>query len=101
MIVLAVKIVAIAFFLNLLYELLHSLLYETCLRAPLPRYVYLILKGAVFDGIVIGGMYYLTAQAGATALFIQSQPLQIILFTVIAIIFAYAWEIYSLKAKKW
>src|SRR3989344_484950 len=94
------KITLFAFFLNLLYELLHSLLYTTCLKAPLKKYVYLILKGAAFDALVIGIIY----QIGAV-IFQEQNPFrdiaQIGAFAAITIVFAYIWEIYSLKKKKW
>ncbi len=82
-----------AFFINLLYELLHSLLYKTCLEAPLKKYIYLILKAAIFDGFVISILYFLT--------FLVFNSYQLIIFLVASLIFAYIWEIYSLKAGKW
>lgn len=85
---LILKLLFITFFLNLLYELLHSLLYTTCLEARLPKYVYLILKAAIFDAFAIAIIYYMTQGS-------------IILFAVFCIMFAYFWEWYSLKKKKW
>jgi len=94
------KIFFTAFFISLLYELLHSILYKTCLNAPLKKYVYLILKAAIFDGFAISAMYYLTY------LIFNNQDIfsnyyQLILFFSISLMFAYAWEIYSIKAGKW
>jgi hypothetical protein len=83
----------VAFFLNLLYELLHSVLYTTCLEAPLKKYVYLMLKAAIFDGIVIMIMYYATN--------LISHEGWLIAFLIASLLFAYLWEIYSLKVGKW
>ena len=87
------KIFFAAFFINLLYELLHSVLYETCLKAPLKRYIYLILKAAVFDGIAI------------VALFIISYSLvpgyYLAVFLPASILFAFEWEIYALGGGRW
>jgi len=88
-----IKIFFIAFFLNLLYEILHSLLYLTCLEAPSKKYVYLIIKGAIFDGFSITIIYLISL--------FPPNNLQILVFLSISLIFAYAWEVYSLKKKKW
>lgn len=100
MIPLMAGIFIVAFFLNLLYELLHSILYETCLKAPLKKYIYLILKGALFDGVAIAVIYF-----GTYVAFKSPNPFdniyQIIVFGLISFIFAYMWEVYSLKKKKW
>lgn len=84
----------ISFFINLLYELFHSVLYTTCLEAPLKTYMYLILKAALFDGIVITGIYFFVSV-------VFRGSLQILLFIVISLVFAFAWEKYSLAKGKW
>ncbi len=83
----------VGFFLNLLYELLHSLLYKTCWEADLKKYVYLILKAALFDGFSIAVMYFL--------IFTVFARNQFLIFTVVSLVFAFAWEVYSVKAGKW
>ena len=94
MIILAIKIFFVAFFLNLLYELLHSLLYTTCLKASLKRYIYLMLKASLFDGFVITLFYVVT-------FLLSPRHYSLLAFVVINLLFAYFWEIYSLKAGKW
>lgn len=89
-----VKIFFVAFFLNLLYELLHSVLYTTCLEAPLKKYIRLMLKAAIFDGLAITIIYLV-------AFFIFPKYYQLSAFLIISLIFALAWEIYSLKKGKW
>ena len=88
MVVLLIKILTTALLFNLLYELCHSFLYKTCLEAKLEKYVYLILKAAVFDGLIIVAGHVITG--GNRAIFIA-----------LCLLFAYVWEVYSLKKKKW
>jgi len=95
-----IKIFFITFFINLLYELLHSLLYKTCEEASLKKYIYLIIKGAVFDGISIVLIYFLSFLI-FKAQNIFENYFQLFFFFIISIIFAYLWEIYSLKSGKW
>lgn len=84
----------VAFFINLLYELLHSTLYKTALEASLQRYVYLMLKGALFDGFSIAIMYLFTS-------LVFAKEVQMIGFLIFAVVFAYVWEKYSLSKGKW
>lgn len=95
-----IKIFIAALFINLLYELAHSILYKTCLDASLKRYVFLILKAAVFDGAVI-----LVAYLSVSFIFqsrnVFSSFYQFSVFALIILVFAYIWEIYSLKKEKW
>ncbi|OGZ63038.1 MAG: hypothetical protein A3C58_00595 [Candidatus Staskawiczbacteria bacterium RIFCSPHIGHO2_02_FULL_34_10] len=100
MIVLLVKIFVIAFFINLLYEVLHSVLYKTCLESNLQKYIRLILKAAIFDGFVITIIYYIEYIIFKNQNLFYSSS-QIITFSLISLFFAYIWEIYSLKKKKW
>lgn len=97
---LIIKILIIGFFINLLYELLHSVLYKTCLEASLRKYTYLMLKAALFDGLVIGVVYYISY-----LIFNNVNPflntLQLTTFLLLSLTFAYAWEIYSLRREKW
>lgn len=97
---LIVQLFFIAFFLNLLYELLHSVLYTTCLQMPLKRYVLLILKASTVDAVWITSFYLITF-----AIFKNENPLnnpyQLALFAGLSICWAYGWEAYSLKNKRW
>ena len=58
------------------------------------KYIYLILKAAIFDGAVISIIYYFASLVG-------NSSYQLIIFSFTTLIFAYIWEIYSLKAGKW
>jgi len=83
-----VKIFLAAFFLNLLYEMLHSLLYTTCLEAPLKRYVYLMMKACLFDASAITLIYVISLGNW-------------LVFVVASLLLAYFWEWHSLRKKKW
>jgi len=86
--VLIFKIFLIAFCINLLYELAHSWLYETCQKASWKKYAYLMFKGALFDGAMITLVYYLANG-------------NIVIFVLLALVFAYAWEFVAVKNKRW
>jgi len=100
MFLILINLFIIAFFINLLYEMLHSLLYKTCYQADLKRYVYLMLKGASFDGFWITFAYFVTYLIFQN-INIFNNYLQLSLFIIVSILFAYTWEIYALKDKKW
>lgn len=100
MFVIIVKIIVISFFTNLLYELFHSVLYTTCLEMPVKKYVRLIFKASSVDAILIAGFYLITY-----VIFKNENPLmnnyQLGLFFIMSIAWAYLWEIYSIKHKRW
>ncbi len=100
MIDLLINLFLISFFINLVYEISHSFLYKTCLEVSTKRYVYLILKGACFDGFVITIFYYCSYLIFKTQNIIENY-LQLAFFILISLLFAYFWEAYSLKAGKW
>jgi len=82
------KLLFIAFTLNLVYELCHSILYHTCWDMALTEYVPLMLKAAAIDAVWI------------TLIFLTTS-FNIVLFLVIAIVWAYIWEVFSLRTGRW
>ena len=94
------EIFFVAFFINLLYELLHSPLYETCRKMPLKKYVPLILRASFSDGVWIATIHLITYLIfGSKNIF--SNYLQLLLFSIVSILFAYFWELYSVRNKRW
>jgi len=88
------------FLINLLYETAHSLLYKTCLEMPAQKYVPLIIRASLYDGIWIVVIYLMTY------LFFNNENIfsnyfQMTAFAIISIISAYLWELYSIKNKRW
>lgn len=94
------KVFFVGFFINLLYEVLHSVLYKTCLDASLKKYTRLILKAAFFDGLIIAIIYFFTSIIFDVQNIFQNF-LASASFVAAGLMFAYLWEIYSLKKKKW
>jgi len=98
--IIAIQIFFVAFFINLLYELLHSVLYTTCLQMSIKEYIPLVLKASTVDGLWISSFYLITY-----FIFKNTNPLnsyyQIILFFIISILWDYFWEIYSTANKRW
>lgn len=95
-----IKLFLISFFINLLYEMLHSLLYKTCYEAKLRKYVYLMIKGAIFDGFWISFIYLITYFTFKNINIFNNYH-QLSLFLVICLIFAYIWEINAIRNKRW
>lgn len=95
-----ISLLFVAFSINLIYEILHSLLYKTCLEMSIKKYVPLIIKASLVDAVWITGFYFITY-----AIFKNENPLtnylQTLLFLAISISFAYGWEIYSIKNNRW
>ncbi len=95
-----IGIFLVAFFLNLLYEMSHSPLYKTCLNMPLQKYVPLIIRASFYDGLWII-LIYLIIYLSFGNKNIFSNYFQITAFSVISIVSAYLWELYSIKNKRW
>lgn len=94
------KLFLAAFFINLIYEISHSFLYKTCLEAPFKKYVYLVVKGALFDGLAITLIYFLVSFIfQKTNIF--NNYFHLASFLIISLAFAYFWEIYSIRKGKW
>lgn len=97
---LLISIFLAGFVLNLLYEVWHSILYKTCLEASWKKYIYLMLKAAIFDGLMIAliyvGTYLLSKNVNPL-----DNPYQILVFALSSLGFAYVWELHSLKKGKW
>lgn len=100
MIFLLTNIFVIALLLNLIYEVLHSVLYKTCLEASFKKYLYLITKACIFDAFSITIIYYLSYLIFRNKNVFEN-PLQLTAFSLTALMFAYFWETYSLKKGKW
>ncbi len=91
---------AIAFFLNLLWELWHSRLYETCHTMPLDRYVKLITVMSLKDAFWIISFYGITVLLFQnTAIF--EKPFQLTAFITLALAFSFIDEKISLTRGRW
>lgn len=95
-----IELLIVGFFINLLYEMLHSVLYKTCLKAPLNKYIYLMLKASLFDGLSIS-LIYLASYMFFKNISPFENYMQISLIILISIIFAYMWELHAVNNKRW
>jgi len=100
MFIIILQIFLISFFLNFLWEVLHSQLYETCIRAPLKKYISLILGASVKDAIWILVFYLLTFFIFDN-INILLNNYQLVLFIVLSLVFSFIDEKVSLKLKRW
>ena len=90
----------VAFFLNILWELWHSQLYETCRAMPLGRYVRLITVMSIKDALWITLFYSVTVFLfHNTAIF--EKPPQFIAFLSFALVFSFIDEKISLARGRW
>ena len=94
------EIFVVGVLLNLAYEILHSSLYKTCRNTSLRKYLYLMAKACVFDGLVIAIIYYLSYLIFNNINILQNYA-QLAVFSAISFAFAYFWEVRSLKREKW
>lgn len=98
--VLIFQIFFISFSLNLLWEVLHSQLYNTCLKSSLKRYVRLIIGASLKDAFWIS-LFYLVSVVLFSNTDILANKLQILFFIVIALLFSFVDEKVSVKKGRW
>jgi hypothetical protein len=95
-----VKIFIIAFFLNLLWEILHSLLYVTILESSVADYVPLIvfmsLKDALWITLIFGVIRTAARKFGK-----YNRPLVYSAFVLAALAFSFADEKISVNIGRW
>lgn len=100
MIEILVQIFIVSFFLNLLWEVVHSQLYRTCLEAPLKKYIHLIIFASVKDAFFIT-LFYLISVFIFDNKIILDNPYQILFFVITSLTFSFIDEKVSLKQKRW
>lgn len=96
----AAKLFAVSFFLNFLWEVQHSVLYQTCLRMPLQKCVRLLTKMSLKDAFWIVLFFCTTAYAfGTVDIFNQWQTSAFFLF--LCLTFAAFVEITAIRFGRW
>lgn len=97
---LVLEIFFISFLLNMLWEFVHSQLYETCLRMKLKECIPLLVGASIKDGLWISFFYLITV-----LIFINENILgdvyQLVFFIVLALLFSFFDEKVSLNMKRW
>ena len=100
MFILLIKMFIIAFFLNFIWEWLHSPLYITCNRLSKKKKINRILLAALSDGAWIGVFAVISIFAFGNEMILE-QAGSIILFLVLCLGFAYIYEKDALSFEFW
>jgi len=95
-----IEIFLVGFFINLLWEVCHSQLYETCINLPLKEYVPLIIKASLKDGFFVTLFYWITVLIFRNVNILENHG-QLLVFLLIGLIFAFIDERVSVKLKRW
>lgn len=100
MISLLFQIFLISFLFNLVWEVIHSQLYITCLESSLKRYIPLIIGASLKDGFWITSFFLFSAYIFGNVN-ILTNIYQLICFTFFSLVFSFIDERISLKMKRW
>ena len=100
MISILLQIFLISFFLNLLWEIIHSQLYETCLKASLKKFIPLIILASIKDAFWISLFFIISVYIFKNINIILNLP-QIIFFIFLAFAFSFLDEKISLAKNRW
>ncbi len=100
MIAILLQIFLISFLINLLWEVTHSQLYTTCLKAPLKKFIPLIIGASLKDGFWIS-LFFLISVIIFGNVNILSNQFQLLFFILLALISSFLCEKISLKMKRW
>ena len=100
MISILVQIFLISFLINLLWEIIHSQLYITCLKLPLKKFIPLIIRASLKDGFWIS-LFFLVSVIVFGNINILTNTYQLSLFIFLALTFSFIDEKVSLKMKRW
>ncbi|MEK7640803.1 MAG: hypothetical protein AAB389_02305 [Patescibacteria group bacterium] len=94
------KIFTAAFLLNVVWEFSHCMLYKTCWTMKWPALTKLLLKMSVKDGVWIC-LFYLISYAAFGNLNPLDNWMQVAVFAVIALMFAFVDEKISVTMGRW
>ena len=100
MISISFQVFLISSLINLLWELVHSQFYKTCLKLSLKKFIPLIVKASFKDGLWISAFFAVSVSIFRNVN-ILNDSYQILFFTIISLFFAFIIEKISLKSKRW
>jgi len=95
-----IQIFLTSFLINLLWEVLHSTLYTTCLRLSLKRYVSLIVGASLKDAFWISTFFLISIYIFGKTNILENK-FQLLFFVIVALIFSFIDEKISLSMKRW
>jgi hypothetical protein len=90
----------VALVLNLIWEFLHSCLYQTCQDAPKTKYFELIISASLKDGFFITLFFYFSYLMFEN-IDIFANYGHLTLFIILCLVFSFFDEKYSLKHQRW
>ncbi|MBS3175708.1 hypothetical protein J4457_00545 [Candidatus Woesearchaeota archaeon] len=94
------QIFLISFLINLLWELIHSQLYETCLKLSIKKFIPLIVVASLKDGFWISLFFMISVYFFGNVNILVNQ-LQLMTFIFLSLSFACIDEKISLRYKRW
>lgn len=94
------QIFLISFLINLLWEVVHSQMYETCLKLPRKKFIPLIVGASLKDGLWIS-VFFLISVLIFGDVNILANLSQLAAFVLMALVFSFIDEKISLKLKRW
>ena len=100
MFVQVIQIFVISFFFNLLWEMLHSCLYDTCLHRAHAQNVRAITVMSVRDAFWIVFFYMVSVLVFGSWQIFES-VWQVLVFVALTMVFAAIDEVYSLRKGRW
>lgn len=100
MITLLPEVFIASFLINLPWELIHSKLYATCLKAQLRERIPMVVWASLKDGCWIALFFLISAYILGDTNIMANTP-QMLFFVFSALAFTFADEKISLKMKRW
>ena len=88
MLLILFKIFLISFLINLVWEISHSVLYDTCLKLPLKKYTRLIIWASIKDGFWVS-LFYIISFYIFNNINILTNYAQLLFFVIVCLIFAF------------
>ena len=95
-----IQVFLMSFLINLLWEVIHSQLYITCLNRPLKRFISLIVVASLKDGFWIS-LFFVISVYLFDNINILTNHLQLGVFIFLALLFSFIDERISLDRKRW
>jgi len=94
------QIFIISFLINLLWEVLHSRFYDTCINMKLKNYIPLIVGASLKDGFWIS-LFYLITVLLFQNINILLNLFQLFVFVILGLSFSFVDEKISIKRNRW
>lgn len=94
------KLFFIAFLVNLVWEVNHSVLYKTCYKTPFSKCMHLISLMSIKDGFYVSLFYGISVLIFKN-FYILEKTNQLVFFIILSLAFSFINEYISIKIKRW